>query len=742
MRLSTAYAAQCDYDRAIAHARRRLALDPLHEPAHVHLMLLYAQADQRAAALRQYETCRRMLKAELGVEPSTRTQAAYERLLKGETAPVPVVVQAVMERTRRTVGPCPYRGLAAFGEVDASFFFGREAFVDRLEQALADRSPVAMVIGPSGSGKSSVVFAGLLPRLRGKGDWLIATLRPGKEPFQALAGALLPHLQPDLDEIDRLVQTRKLAEVLARGDLPLVDALARIRDRRGARGRVLLVLDQFEELFTLCTDPGAPRRFVDALLEAGAGPAALLLTLRGDFVGQALAHRPFADALQTAAQILGPMTREELRAAIERPAEAQGAALEVGLVARLLDDVGEEPGNLPLLEFALTLLWERLDFGWMTHAAYEAIGRVEGALARYADEVYDTLLADKQTLARRVFTQLVQPGEGTEDTRRVATRADVGDGAWDVVRHLADRRLVVTGRDPVSGAEYVEVVHEALVRSWSKLQAWMAEDRSFREWQERLRVGVRTWEDTGHDEGALLRGVSLAWAEEWLETQREDLSEAERAFIQAGLAAREAAVQAELAARQELTEARDEAVRGREEALRQAAIGLAAEARNLMQGPDQDLAVLLALEAVEHFPYTWQAELALAEIVLGHRTARASARGWLAPHGYGTPRRATRSSSSVRAIGARLTSGGRRMAGGYSSPALGAETPGPRSGTQPPGRSYATCPSLIRCLARPSPGRPKATASLSRTLRGASPYGTPVRALRCSTSRRTAIGHV
>ncbi len=232
-------------------------------------------------------------------------------------------------------------------------------------------------------------------------------------------------------------------------------------------------------------------------------PLVLLLTMRADFMGQALAHRPFADALDEAALIMGPMNREELRLAIEQPAEMQGAAFEPGLVERLLDDVGQEPGNLPLLEFALTLLWEAQKDGWLTHSDYEAMGCVEGALATYADQAFAGLEADEQERARQVFVQLVRPGEGTEDTRRMATRAEVGEGNWDLVKHLADKRLVVTGRD-AEGRETVEVVHEALIQKWGRFREWMNADRAFRAWQERLRGNLRGWQESGQDDGALL----------------------------------------------------------------------------------------------------------------------------------------------------------------------------------------------------------------------------------------------
>jgi hypothetical protein len=194
-------------------------------------------------------------------------------------------------------------------------------------------------------------------------------------------------LEGELSETDRLIENKKLAQAMKSGELSLFQVVNRALERNNSAQRLLLVIDQFEELFTQRTDPQAQRLFLDELLaaaETGAAlrrsPLVLLLTLRADFMGQALTHRPFADALQDGSLILGPMNREELQAAVEKPAELQGAAFEAGLVQRILDDVGEEPGNLPLLEFALTLLWERLEQGWLTHAAYEEIGRVDGRL--------------------------------------------------------------------------------------------------------------------------------------------------------------------------------------------------------------------------------------------------------------------------------------------------------------------------------------------------------------------------
>jgi WD40 repeat protein len=651
-----------DYERALGYARRQVGTDPWREAAQNQLIRLLALSGRRGAALAQYESYRKLLAAELGAEPSPEAQAAYESLLKGEPPPRPPAEPHPVEQEPRVVGECPYRGLAAFREADAPFFFGRATFTERMFQALDERQVVAVIVGSSGAGKSSAVFAGLLPRLREAGDWLIAGFRPGGAPFRALAAVLIALLEPELGETDRLIETHKLAEALSEGDVNLLAVVERAVEKTlgpadAGSGRMLLMGDQFEELYTLCPEPETRRQFLETLLavaESGSArrqsPFVLLLTLRADFMGQALAHRPFADALQEGVVMLGPMTREELRAAIEKPAEVQGAAFEAGLVERLLDDVGNEPGNLPLLEFALTLLWERLDHGWMTHAAYEDVGRVDGALARYAQEVFDALREDEQETARRIFLQLVQPGEGTEDTRRLATRKELGDEDWLLVQHLADRRLVVTGRDPGTGIETVEVAHEALIQRWGKLRVWMEANRGFRTWQERLRANLRAWEASDRDEGALLRGAPLVEAEGWWAEREDELGAAERAFIQAGAALRERRqlerdrrrrrVILALAAGLVLTlvlallvglqwqRAEEEvdaraaaeavALEQREEALRQASIGLAAKAVDELEGTAPERAVLLALEALEGYPYTPQAESALAQAVEAH----------------------------------------------------------------------------------------------------------------------------
>lgn len=441
--------------------------------------------------------------------------------------------------------PCPYRGLFHFGPGDAEYFFGRKSFIKTLFQATQTRNFIPL-LGASGSGKSSVVFAGLVPKLQQEGHWQFTHFRPGSDPFHALALALVPLYTTNLNETERLAQARQLANYLRDGDIPLADVVAQIQQNYPSE-RVLVIADQFEELYTLCPDETIRRNFLDKLTTSPFERVGmvLVLTMRADFLGNALSYRPFADVLQNTDLKLGPMNREELTEVIEKPAQKLGVTLEAGLVKRILDDVESEPGNLPLLEFALTELWQRRQGKELTHLAYTEIGEVQGALARHANEEYDKLSEAQRKEVRRIFIQLVRPGEGTEDTRRLATKAELGAVNWALVKQLADARLVVTSRSEEAQVETVEVVHEALIRNWGELRGWMDTDRVFRAWQERLRAGMYQWQQiengdvTGWDESRLLRGTALAEAEEKLKQRPEDLSEGELFYIQVSVKLRD-----------------------------------------------------------------------------------------------------------------------------------------------------------------------------------------------------------
>ena len=431
------------------------------------------------------------------------------------------------------IPPNPYQGLSAFEEKDAVFFFGREKFVDALVQA-THKQPLVAVVGPSGSGKSSVVFAGLVPQLRGEGDWLIESFRPGTEPFYQLAFALVRQLEPELGETGQLREAAGLATDVQQGKVTLPQIVSRITQRNQGK-RMLLVADQLEELYTLCQVKEEQERFADILLDVIAHNClTLVFTLRADFYGYVLSYRSWRDALeQFTPKLLSSMSREELQRAIEQPAHKLEVELEAQLTQRILDDVGNEPGNLPLLEFALTRLWSLQQNRVLTHRAYDEIGGVKKALANHAEQVYQQLSEIQRLATQRIFVQLVRPGEGTEDTRRVATRNEVGEQNWQLVSYLAgyQARLVVTGRDEKSQEDTVEVVHEALIRTWSNLREWMSANRQFRVWQERLKVVIQEWISSNHDPEALLRGGSLTVAQEWLHLRSDEMTNQERDFI-------------------------------------------------------------------------------------------------------------------------------------------------------------------------------------------------------------------
>jgi WD40 repeat protein/Tfp pilus assembly protein PilF len=379
----------------------------------------------------------------------------------------------------------------------------------------------------------------------------VASFRPLASPFYSLAATLIPHLEPAMSEVDRLKESRKLAEGLNRGTIDLDATLGRILQKNSETEHLLLVIDQFEEIFTLCPIESDRERFIKALLSCidksgmrSTSNLTILLTLRGDFFDQALHYSKLSHALQISSLILGRMTSRELRDAIEKPAFELGMKIEEGLSQRIIKDLSSSPGQLPLLEFALTLLWSNQHDGCLTHAAYEEIGGVDNALAGYAETIYGQLSETGQQQARRVFIQLVRPGQGTKDVRRLATEKEVGNENWALVAQLADARLVVTGRNDSSGNRTVEIVHEALIEGWARLRDWMEADREFRTWQEQLRSAIDLWKKRKRDESALLRGTLLSEARDWLKRKEEEkqpnaISASEREYIKSSIALRD-----------------------------------------------------------------------------------------------------------------------------------------------------------------------------------------------------------
>jgi WD40 repeat protein len=545
-----------------------------------------------------------VLLGDADLTPSFLFLNTWVDLRSGVASPegIDAIARALTSRRSEAVGApaiaiCPYRGLRPFREEDAAFFVGREAFVARLLDNVLARNLVAL-IGSSGSGKSSVAQAGLVPLLRRQRPpartWDCAVFTPGKQPLQNLASALLPLIEPGLDDkIARLEKSRELGTKLAEGRIRLGQAIRLAIEESKGTDRLLLVVDQFEELFTL-TAPAQRARFLDEILAAAeSSPVTLLLTLRADFYGHAIAaSRELSDLLERGVINLGPMVREEVQLAIVRPAKLVGLDFEPGLVGRILDDAGDEPGNLPLLEFALTELWlpSRRQGKALSHRGYEEIGQLAGAIARRAEEEFAKLTPEQQAIAPRLLTRLVRvarPEEGGQDTRQVADTGDLSPPEQDVIRMLADAKLLITGRDSATGRPTVQVAHEALIRNWTRLREWVNEDRQFLLWRRRLTARIADWQEAGRDDGALLAKALLAEARTWRERRAEDLSPEDLSFIRAG----------------EEVERRDQE---RLRSLGQSALarGLAAEVQRLIKEQPAELerALLLAVEAMRRAP--------------------------------------------------------------------------------------------------------------------------------------------
>jgi len=432
----------------------------------------------------------------------------------------------------------PYKGLRAFEEADSADFFGREALTEHLIDRLRETRFLA-VVGPSGSGKSSVVRAGLVPALRrgalpGSETWRIVEMFPGAYPLEELEAALL-----------RVADTppASLLEQLEDGERGLLRALKRILPRDDSE--LVLVLDQLEEVFTLVEDDERRTHFLTMLERAVADPHSRLrvvTTLRADFYDRPLLYSGFAELLRDYVEAVVPLRPDEFERAISGPAERVGATLEPGLLAEMIADVADEPGALPLLQYALTELYERREGSVLLRAAYQAMGGVSGALAGRAEEIHAGLSEPAQDAARQLFLRLVTLGEGTEDTRRRADRGELGSIEVDqkamaeAIDAFGSSRLLSFDRDPRTGTPTIEVAHEALLREWARLRRWIDAAREDLRMHRRLLTAASEWAESGRDQSFLLRGGHLAQFKSWSEESGLALTGPEREFVDASSA--------------------------------------------------------------------------------------------------------------------------------------------------------------------------------------------------------------
>jgi serine/threonine protein kinase/DNA-binding winged helix-turn-helix (wHTH) protein len=531
----------------------------------------------------------------------------------------------------------PYKGLCAFSEADAADFFGRAALAADLTTAIAHHRLVG-VVGPSGCGKSSLVRAGLIPSLRngavpGSERWLVADLSPGAHPMAELEAALLGVAARHAPE---------LRDILAdSANEPAALAAALVPDG----SEVLLLVDQLEELFTLTESEAERRRFIDFLTLVAGDPRSrirVVVTLRADFYDRPLEFAAFGEMLGRGLVSVATPSEASLALAVSGPAAGVGVTLEPGLETEIARDVCNQPGGLPLMEYALTELFGRRSGAQITTESYHAMGGVTGALGRRAEELYARYDEGGRASVRQIFLRLVQVGEDTSDTRRRVPRHELtGLGidttlVDDVLGSFGAHRLLTFDRDPTTRSPTVEVAHEALLTRWDRLRGWVEERRDDLVLHRRLTVAVNEWLESGRDAGYLLTGGRLEHFEQFAGESDLALSESENAFLResrqradeeaarrrrrrravlGGFAA--AAVVASLLAVLALiqrTESNRNAILARSRELAASAIAVA--------DTDPELSLLLALESAEGGEPIFETVTALHQAVLNQRALR------------------------------------------------------------------------------------------------------------------------
>ena len=470
------------------------------------------------------------------------------------------------KRSVLDLGICPYMGLQAFNEASAEYFYGREALVQKLLNRINHQSSLA-VVGASGSGKSSAIQAGLIAQLRqgkqipGSDRWWLGCFRPGNKPIRALAKLLS-------DSSERKSQAKEQLQIeglLYQGVEGFVQWL-----RTRTEPMVLLVIDQFEELFTLAA-AREREQFIELILGAvkyAGDRFKIVLTIRADFVASCLEIAELAQILQQQSILVPPyLTKADYRSAIVKPAKQVGLKVESGLVEILLQDLDRSAGDLPLLQFALQQLWERRHNGKLTLKAYRELEGIKGALERQAQAVYDRLDSESQACARWIFLNLTQLGEGTEDTRRRIAKSDLVVAKYPeqlvdgTLRTLTDAKLLVINLDngnimaqsrsaanPAESDELfleamrqeitVEVVHEILIRHWSSLRWWLEENRSRLRSQRQIEQAAALWLQKDKQDDFLLRGIRLAEAEEIFIKYTDELSDTAKEYVASCIDAR------------------------------------------------------------------------------------------------------------------------------------------------------------------------------------------------------------
>ncbi|BAY95936.1 MULTISPECIES: ATP-binding protein [unclassified Tolypothrix] len=468
--------------------------------------------------------------------------------------------QVEPQKTAQTeeIGSNPYKGLLAFQEEDGDRYFGREKQIEKLwnvfrslhEDTTQPEAPLRLlpILGPSGSGKSSLARAGLIPELArrplpGKSQARVAVLVPGTHPVEALATVLARIATNDQTPV---AKTREFAEELKRiNDTNIYDGLRRIANvlPEIAVSPMVVLVDQFEEVYSLCDDPTERQIFIENLIDAASdrnGCVSVIITLRSDFLGETQRHPALNQVIAKLGVIVPAMNTEELRRAITKPAEIALHPLDEAVVNLLLKDTEGREGALPLLQFALTRIWSGLRTGVEPVKTLEQIGGVGGALVDEAQRIFENLNDEEKKIARRVFLGLVQLGEGTSDTRRRAnidsliSYKDEPERVKKVIGRFAHPgvRLITLSSNP-EGTETAEVTHEALFAHWGQMREWLDSSRSDIRFQRRLDEAALHWHLNGRSKGNLWRSPTLDLLRQYHERAGKEITFLQQEFFQA-----------------------------------------------------------------------------------------------------------------------------------------------------------------------------------------------------------------
>jgi formylglycine-generating enzyme required for sulfatase activity/energy-coupling factor transporter ATP-binding protein EcfA2 len=474
--------------------------------------------------------------------------AELQSQFAGLNLQIDTIVFIAQEPPRKPfTGQNPYRGLRKFTEDEAEFFFGRTAAIEGLLELVAQlieakttlqQPDFIAVLGASGSGKSSLVRAGLIPalqsgRIPGSESWLIRVMVPGPRPLDSLAETFI-----GLSKADLATTRAKLNQVPEALHYLMAESLA----GKANEARFVLVIDQFEELFTLCESLADRQAFLALLLHACQLPnsrAFVIVTMRADFYAKAATHKALAEIITQSQMLVGPMTDKELREAILLPAEAVGLEMEKDLIQALVNDALEAPGALPLLQQALAELFHYREGNLLNMAAYEKIGGIKGALAHRADAILDSLSMSERHTVRRILMRLVQLGEGTADTRRRASFHEViphdSDPAEidNIIQLLSEANMIVTSRSLETDEVVIDVSHEALISEWPRFKSWLDWDRQGLRVRQQLAQAARDWDERQRDPDSLYRGSRLLELEEWVSENPDEINQLEEDFLEA-----------------------------------------------------------------------------------------------------------------------------------------------------------------------------------------------------------------